>query len=306
MKKAAYLLTLTLFFFLNSFGQGTIYNVGKRKAMKKANQAIPKAAEWTAKVDGFIASKNCDSLVYLKWEYYYYDVSYNTKPVTPVSYPEVFGGSTEKFKTYYTKVAIALAECKQWDFILGSYKDSAKANQLVYSPFDDMTKELREYWLKKYTKSPDKEIIESLNNPQLTDEQKSKFSLNIMSNIFDKNLFQNPTIILDALMPYYDKNLSKIDNDYDSNRRMWIYNWGQLKYTPAIPQIKAALLAKNSKIRYAAVFALGELNVKSALSKLEIIAKNDPIYYLDDYGNKIYDIRDAANEAIQKIKLAED
>lgn len=325
MKKNIILLCLIVLTQTVGFSQGLMNAVkGKktRTAAKEINARIPNATEWATNVDALIQSKDVNGLIALQWQYRFVEIygmgenDYSIEAGIPIYHNEEemqFGGSPEKFKEYYIKVGVALADLKKLDFVLEGFTDSLctianesgsfnRTDWVAGSEnFIALINAIDEHLKKNNQSSFEQNAVAILNSTTLPANIKNGCASTLAFYLNSYKTAASMTKLNEAMLPYFDGKLKYASADVV----MWMEYWARINYQKAIPKVVSALQSENTKIRYTAVWTCGALKAKTTLSKLELIAQKDPFYYVDDYGYKVYEIRDAANEAIQKIKLAE-
>ncbi len=277
------------------------------KDIKKIHTAtVPQATEWCDKVDKLIKAKDLDGLENLKWEYVYFD--YGSGRSSDVSIVKVNttilpnfslrGGNEDIFYEYWNKVGITMAINGRLGYIAEDHikitptKDNrgAKLYETVHIKKQlELLKAIRSEFEKKGGDF-NKEIVKLLNNSSIDKSERNGYAYYYMRNYFTELDIYDKEVI-ESLMPYYHAH------------EQWIFYLSSANYKPAIPKFYEALKNEDVDTRAEAVIALGRMKVKEALPKLELIAKSDTYYYVDNDLYKVYPVRDRAKEAIQKIKL---
>lgn len=289
-----------------------------KKEAKTANQQnIPTLDAWKADVDKKLANEDCEGLLNLQWAFpYQYVTDYGEYSmlnkgfiILPAYGDEGMQGSKDLFKEYWIKVGTMLGKCNKIDFLLTDYYyintlDDFRGNEPFFYVTDFHLDNYLEMWIaiSEHLKGEGKSLrlifADMLNNNSYTSEQRNNFSEKIRDLINYTNNYdyssENMDKLVDALFLYYTESID------------WIAFFGNFKYKPALPKIINALKSSEPNIRITAANFLGYMEEKSALPKLQILAENDPYYFIDDYGYRVYTVREAANAAIQKIELADD
>lgn len=279
-----------------------------RKDAKAFNAKIPSAKEWVADVEKLIAANDCEGLNKIVWLYSYMTVnddntiSYDS--INPACFKEA-GGDNELFYSTWHKVGVELGKCKRLDILFGKF--GIKKGETEFHPqiipgqsrHYEMIEEVKKNWSSE-NKSFNEALIDLINK-QNTYNEKADYAYNIFEYLYYKYNYAKDTEIDVKLVETMSIVYKRLEYSWQNLPRLLEY-WSDINYQEAVPNIIESLSAGDNRIRYNAVKALRKMKVKSAISKLEYLAKNDPFYYIDDYGVIVYETRDAAKEAIEYIK----
>lgn len=316
MFKAISLICILTFISLHSDSQELLNAVkGKknREAAKEINSKIPTAAQWTANVDRLIDNKDTQGLLALQWKYRFIDVygygesDYSTETAIPVLHnedPMVFGGSEQLYKQYFVKVGVALAELGQLSFVLSEYLDSSDQVSIssghTYWEFIQLLCEGIDAHFVSQGSNIDQEATLMLKNESIASETRRDCAETLIHYYSNENKKCSDELNK-AVLAFYDEFFVR----YTDFGPFLMQYWAKVDFRDAIPHLIKTLSSDIPKTRITAIQALGDMHAKEALSKLEIIAENDSFYYIDEYGNRIFEIREVAEQAIQAIELAE-
>ena len=191
------------------------------------------------------------------------------------------------YEQSYLKAGVKLAKCGEWGHLwkqhywLKPYSTDRNDFKKHNSTFDELQKELTANDINlqtetlKFMSTPDLEAVNLRNICKYFQHKEWYKNGKEFTAVIDKGPFH--------VMQYIE----------------------HAKYKPALKKVISYLGSNDIYARFAAVKALGEIGNKKVIRKLKIIAENDPYYVTDRYGNKDYQIRNRAKEAIQKIKLRE-
>ena len=254
--------------------------------------------DFETKLNNALSAKGCDELKSLKWykrgpNSIYMDAARLQRKKIKSSKERRIQSQKikEMYKQAYLKAGIKYAKCGEWTHLWTKHYwlKSRYVPQNEYKKHNKTFNEL-EIELTANGINLQEETLKFMSTANLTVDINVDIVANICKFFAHKNWYQNGKEITAMIEknPYYVME--------------YIYN---AKYKPALSKVIPYLSSDNYQTRYKAVRALGEIGDKKVISKLKIIAENDPYYVKDSSGEKDFQIRTTAKASIQKIKLRE-
>jgi len=182
-----------------------------------------------------------------------------------------------------------LYDCGNLGFILTNYVAAFTINGFSYAT-SDLLKELYE---KKNQKDFESKMVAFLGTQEKTYDGSQVIQKVIYWLRDNKNTSHEKEVLALLDRPLFPDTCIIVLNFLDS-----------IGQAPSAAKLISYLSDDHAGVRRCAVDFLGKLKVKEAVEKLKIVSQNDPAFSVDANGYKIYNVRDAAKAAIQKILLA--
>ncbi len=283
----------------------------------KGNSSAPNLDDWKSGLDELVGSNDCDGLIEYSWTVETkveinpddFETADDGEYIPPNKTPNmgVFhlnDAPQSDFEDYWIKTGVALAKCGEFKHLLLHYDDldytadyrDGKPNQ----PNHIMRKGTEDHIVKKLWASIKSEVgaenvfdafTELLKDSSIPKEEKQECADQIML-LYKWDYEWYETKHASSLFPYF--------NPFSQD---WIIYMAQCEFDSkkVAPELVKSLESNNYKTRVLAMNHLGNYKYLPAKDKIAALAESDSYYETKD-GVKVYPVREAATEALGKLK----